>query len=193
MEFILASNSPRRKQLLEKYHIKFTVVPSLYEEKVLSDDPILTTMSLAEGKAREVFERTGKNAVVLGADTVVYFNNKIIGKPRSENEAVKTLKTLSGNTHSVVTGYAFISETGIESGYAKSRVRFNELSEKLIADYVRTGLPMDKAGAYGIQDGFPIVNKVYGSIENVIGLPAGKIIGILKKNFNSLYRDILNV
>ena len=181
MKIILASNSPRRKELLEKYNIDFTVVPSSFEEKFFSDDPFVTTVSLAIGKAQDVFDKSSKNSVVLGADTVVFFNNKIIGKPHSEQEAVKTLKLLSGNTHKVITGYAIISESGIESGHSESRVTFNRLSDSLIADYVKTGLPMDKAGAYGIQDGFPLVKKVYGSIENVIGLPARKIASILKK------------
>ena len=181
MKLILASNSPRRKELLEKNHVDFTVVPSSFEENPVSDDPVESTVFFAVQKARDVFGKTGGDVVVLGADTVVYFNGKIIGKPRSESEAESTLKALSGNTHRVITGYALVSDRGIESGYEESRVFFNTLSDALINDYVRTGLPMDKAGAYGIQDGFPLVRKVYGSIENVIGLPTRKIVRLLKK------------
>ncbi len=170
MELILASNSPRRRELLSEAGFEFTVVPSRYVEKTVSDDPYLTVKELALGKAREVFTRLDGDFLVLGADTVVYAD-RIIGKPRSEKDAAETLKFLSGRTHSVITGYALISRRGKKCGFQESFVTFNTLSDELIESYVKTGLPLDKAGSYGIQDGFGLVKDVKGSIGNVIGLP----------------------
>lgn len=176
MKLILASNSPRRKQILEENGFDFTVMVGNYSEKNASD-PVDTAVKNAEGKARDVFDRIKdkKDCVVIGADTVVCYNGAQLGKPQSEADAVQTLKTLSGNVHTVVTGYAVVSENNTVTGSAATKVVFNELSSELIEEYVKSGLPMDKAGSYGLQDGFPIVKEIKGDRYNVIGLPLYKI------------------
>ena len=140
------------------------------------------------GKAQSVFnalsEEEKKSAVVLGADTVVVLKGEILGKPKNPESAAAMLKKLSGKTHLVLTGYAVITAKGVKKGIVKSKVKFNDLSEKLITDYVATGSPLDKAGAYGIQDGFPLVKRYKGSLNNVIGLPIERLKPILIKALN---------
>lgn len=182
MKIILASNSPRRKELLEKEGFTFDIISSDYEEQAFSLDPVLTATAFAENKAKDVFNRLeNKNdVVVLGADTVVYHKGEILGKPKDEKDARAMLKSLSGNTHSVITGYYLISDKRALGGYVETLVTFNELSEKLIDDYIKSGLYKGKAGSYGIQDNFPLVKTYDGSLSNVIGLPTERITPILK-------------
>ncbi len=183
MEIILASNSPRRKELLKKQNIKFKVIPATKEEVVLNNASVYdTTEILATNKAREVFELYG--GIVLGADTVVSYNGKIYGKPKDKKDAIKTLKLLSNKTHEVITGFAIISSDFKYISHEVTKVTFNNLSDELINNYVNTGSPLDKAGSYGIQDGFDLVKEIDGSLSNVIGLPVEKIVKILKENFN---------
>lgn len=187
MKLILASNSPRRKEILRSAGFDFTVITSGYDEKGDGDAETLVK-TFALGKAKSVFDALSdsekQNSVVLGADTVVVLNGKILGKPKDETAAAEMLKSLSGKTHFVLTGYAVVSKNGTCRGVVKSKVTFNTLSEKLIAEYVATGSPFDKAGAYGIQDDFPIVKEYTGSLNNVIGLPIEKIKPILSKALN---------
>ncbi len=183
MKLILASNSPRRKQLLSSFGFDFEVVVSSFNESDEALSPQAVAKQNAMGKAKDVFNSlTNKSeAIVLGADTVVYLNSKILGKPENSQEAIKMLKSLSGKTHTVVTGYCLVSEKKVISGAEESSVVFNELDDEMIEKYVLTGLPLDKAGAYGIQDGFNIVKKCIGSINNVIGLPIEEIAPIIKE------------
>ena len=180
MKLILASNSPRRKEILKKHGFDFEIKVSDYSEKD-EKDPISTAENNAKGKAEKVFEAlTDKtDVVVLGADTIVVFEGEIIGKPKDKDDAIATLHRLSGETHKVITGYTLITSDSEIIGYDETEVIFNDLSDKLIEEYVKTGLPLDKAGSYGYQDGFPIVKKCIGDIENVIGLPFYKIKNIL--------------
>jgi septum formation protein len=171
MELILASSSPRRKQLLSEYGFNFTVVTSDYSETAVFDSPEKTVETFALGKAKDVFNNTKGNRAVLGADTIVVMDGKILGKPKDKADAIKTLRELSGKTHSVLTGYALIREGKTLIGHVKTDVTFNTLSSELISEYVDTGLPLDKAGSYGIQDGFNLVEKFDGSFYNVVGLP----------------------
>ena len=180
MKLILASNSPRRKDILTEFGYAFNVKISDFKENNVQGDPVLVAMRFAKGKAESVFSAEkrlgdGTNKVIIGADTVVYFDGKILGKPKNESDAHRMLKLLSGKTHSVVTGFAVISEKIRVFGYDMSEVVFNKLSEKTISDYVATGKPLDKAGSYGVQDGFDLVRTVNGSVYNVIGLPIEKI------------------
>lgn len=181
MKIILASNSPRRREILKAAGYDFEVKVSEFSEKDIKGNPKETATLNAKGKAKDVFskisaENGGKSeAVVIGADTVVYIQGEILGKPKTQEEAAAMLKRLSGNTHEVVTGYAIISDKEEITGASVSEVTFNDLSEELINKYVSTGLPMDKAGAYGIQDGFPIVKNYTGEFENVMGLPIAEI------------------
>lgn len=180
MELILASNSPRRKELLKELGYFFKVIPSNVEEIASLENGVYSYVEqLATLKASDVFDKY-KN-VVLGADTIVYFNGKIMGKPTSYDDAIDMLTKLSNNVHEVITGFAVITENKKIIGHAVSKVTFNDLSEKDIKYYVDAFKPFDKAGAYGIQDGYSLVKKIEGSYTNVVGLPTEKINEILKE------------
>ena len=182
MKLILASNSPRRKDLLNKAGLTFDIIVSPYQEKPVSNDPVITAETFALGKAQAVFQNLcDKNALVVGADTVVFLNGKILGKPENEEQAIKMLKSLSGKTHTVVTGYALVSDNGVICDSEKTQVTFNHLSNKIIDEYIKSGLWCGKAGAYGIQDPFPLVKEYNGSLSNVIGLPVETIIPLIEK------------
>ena len=178
-ELILASNSPRRKEILSKAGYVFGVKVSRFSE-IGYGDPIKTAEQNALGKAEDVFSYEGEK-VVLGADTVVFAGGKILGKPADGKAAKDMLEFLSGKTHLVITGYAVIYPGGKVCGHDVSEVTFNVLSEEVINAYVASGSPLDKAGAYGIQDPFPIVAAYSGSINNIIGLPIEKIAPLLDK------------
>lgn len=172
MRLILASASPRRRELLKKVYPAFEVLPARGGENA---DPSLPPEEfvklLARRKAEEVAalpEAAG--AAVLGADTVVVLDGRILGKPRDEADAAKMLSALSGRTHEVFTGVALVAGGVLRAGCARTEVTFLPLSEAFIRDYVASGSPMDKAGAYGIQDG-GLVEKISGSYSNVVGLP----------------------
>ncbi len=183
MNIILASNSPRRKQLLKTILSNFTVIPSDYEEdKSLDLPPEKYAELLAYNKAKSVFDKCGN--IVIGADTIVVLGTKILGKPQNEEDAVKMLKSLSGKTHEVITGYAVISKDKTVKGFETTLVTFNVLSDELIKNYVKTGSPLDKAGAYGIQDGVLLVKQIQGDYNNVVGLPIDAINKILTNDFN---------
>ncbi len=180
MELILASNSPRRRQILTENGFNFTVVPSNVDEpKNVDMAPDRYAEFLAELKATDVYSKNGN--VVLGADTIVYLDGIILGKPKDKQNAVDTLKLLSGKTHIVCTGFAIISKDKKIIANEKTFVTFNSLTDEIINDYVNSGLCMDKAGSYGIQDGYPLVKEIKGDYQNVVGLPISKIKGILKE------------
>ena len=170
MQIILASASPRRRQLLKKIVEDFTVEPAVGEEVCKEGlTPAQTACRLAENKCDEVFARHG-DCLVVASDTIVVFNGKILGKPKDKADAVKTLTELSGNVHSVITAVCVRSAKGKRVDYDESEVTFNRLSPEFILSYVEGGSPMDKAGSYGIQDG-GIVASYQGSYENIVGLP----------------------
>ncbi len=173
MKLILASNSPRRKELLTEYGFDFEVVKSNFNETVSNLSPKETVCEFALGKALDVFLSLSQpsDVLILGADTVVVFGDKILGKPKDFADAVSTLSILSGKTHSVLTAYAFVSKNERVVNVEKTKVSFNKLSPMLIEDYVKNKKPFDKAGSYGIQDGYPLVEKIIGSYNNVVGLP----------------------
>ncbi len=180
MELILASNSPRRKQILTDAGFNFLVIPSNVDEPENKNLPADKYAEfLAELKATDVYLKNGN--VVLGADTIVYLDGIILGKPKDKNDAIQTLKLLSGKTHVVCTGFAIISKNTKIVSNDKTYVTFNELSDELILDYVNSGLCMDKAGSYGIQDGYSLVKEIKGDYQNVVGLPINIIKGILKE------------
>lgn len=176
MRLVLASASPRRKELLREVYTPFEILPAVGEEKAEDLPPEALVKKLAFQKADEIFSRLDdKSAVVLGADTVVVYGDKILGKPKTETEAVEMLSSLSGQTHKVLTGVCFLcyDKTGKRmdfSGVGVTEVTFNPLSKQFIENYVQSGSPMDKAGAYGIQDG-GLVERIDGSYSNVVGLP----------------------
>lgn len=172
MKLILASGSPRRKNFLTEYGYEFTVVPSTFNETGEKDTPKQTVEYFAYSKAQDVFEKLKNgDVVVLGADTIVCLDGEILGKPKDKTNAVKMLKKLSGKTHHVITAYAIISKYKKIIDSVTTAVTFNNLSDDLISEYVETGSPLDKAGSYGIQDGYNLVKEYKGSLNNVIGLP----------------------
>lgn len=172
----MASASPRRKELLREAIAEFDIIPALGEEKDEGLREAALVKSLAAQKAREVAlraEATGKG--VLGADTIVSLDGETLGKPKDEADAARMLRALSGRSHEVYTGVCISVPTGNGGrkeyvAAACTKVRFYTLTEERIAAYVRTGSPMDKAGAYGIQDG-GLVESIEGSYSNVVGLP----------------------
>ena len=185
MELILASNSPRRKEILGKMGYSFSVVPSRFEESGEKECGEDTAKRLAFLKASEVFSRVNrKDVVVLGADTIVYFNDKILGKPKDREDAFRMIKKLSGKTHKVITGFAIITEDKIHNESVVSEVTFNDFSDDFINEYIDNCKPFDKAGSYGIQDGYNLVKKLRGSYNNVVGLPSEKIGEILEEIFS---------
>lgn len=185
MKLILASNSPRRKAFLTEYGFDYQVVSSAFEEKTSLKNPSEIVVDFAFGKAKEVFDRLSDNqVVVLGADTVVCLENKILGKPKTEQQAFEMLESLSNKTHQVYTGYAIVSKDKIIKDFCCTDVTFNSLTKKQIVDYIATGSPMDKAGAYGIQDGRDLVKEIKGSYNNVVGLP----IEILQKQLKEILK-----
>lgn len=178
-KLILASNSPRRRELLKEL-CEFEVIPSRFEERAENLTAEETVLKFAAGKAEEVLSRFPKR-FVLGADTVVALEGEILGKPENEEDAAAMLRRLSGKTHSVFTGVCLVGggQKFLES--VETRVTFFPLSEELISAYVKSGLPLDKAGAYGIQDGFPLVKSYEGQYSNVVGLPVQTVRELLKK------------
>ncbi len=185
MKLVLASKSPRRKEILTKNGYDFTVMQADFEEEVKGDSPALTATANALGKALAVFnELNGDNAVVLGADTVVELDGDILGKPVDDRHAMSMLLRLSGRTHTVVTGWAIIANGVNISRYTVSTVTFNDLDLDEICAYVKSGLPLDKAGSYGIQDGYGLVKHYTGSLTNIIGLPIEDIKPELDKLLN---------
>jgi septum formation protein len=173
--FVLASSSPRRKDLLGRLGIPFRIAPSAVEEKSLNgESPQDQVCRLALAKAREISGRC-PDSWVLGADTIVVIDNRILGKPRDREEAKSMLALLAGRAHEVYTGYALVAARFPEKQvvrWVRSFVRIRDLCEQEIEGYVNTGEPMDKAGAYAVQGiGSGIVESISGSYTNVVGLP----------------------
>lgn len=184
--WILASASPRRKELLAEILPEFEIIPSLADENVTEVVPPKDLVEmLATRKAFEVASRPeNEGKFVVGSDTVVAYGNEVLGKPKDEADAFRMLKMLSGKKHAVYTGVCMIvckdGKVGYETKSAKTDVYFNELSDEWIWAYIRGGSPMDKAGAYGIQDG-GLVAKIKGSYSNVVGLPVELCKKMVKK------------
>lgn len=175
-KIILASASPRRKELMALAGIDFTIQVADVDE-VIEDGamPYDVVKSLAFQKAKAVAD-SNLDCIVIGADTVVALGDKILGKPKDKKDAVDMLKNLSGKSHKVYTGVAIISGEKISNFYEETDVEFFELADAEIEKYVATGEPMDKAGAYGIQGkGCVLVKKINGDYSNVVGLPISKV------------------
>lgn len=184
-KIILASNSPRRKQIMSALGIDFEVIPSNYDEKLETDTFTYDLIEdLATQKCLDVVRRVDKNKIVIGADTVVVLHNKILGKPHSKEEAFKMLRELSGQTHSVVTSICGINTKTNRAALLSttSYVRFQKLSDEQINYYIDTFNPLDKAGSYGIQElpqGF--LDKYEGSFENIVGLSPEAVTAVLEQ------------
>lgn len=176
---ILASRSPRRKELLGKLLPDFEIIPARGEETASAGDPSALAEALAVQKAEEIFA-AHPEACVIGADTVVWLDGRRYGKPRDEADAARILRELSGREHCVATGVCVRTPRGIFSGAEESFVRFFRLTEDFIAEYVGTGIPLDKAGAYGIQCEPSPVESWRGDFDGIVGLPTEKLRGLLR-------------
>lgn len=175
----LASRSPRRRKLLKQLGLKFNSFSvDLHEEILNGEHPIQTVKRLALHKSDAAISKV-KNGIVITADTIVVLNKVVIGKPKNQKDASGILSKLSGRTHSVYTGFVVknLDNKKCVTDYEKTEVTFRKLSPKEIRDYIKTGSPMDKAGAYGIQDDFGavFVKRIDGCYYNVVGLPLAKI------------------
>ncbi|WP_227396737.1 Maf family protein [Jeotgalibacillus aurantiacus] len=172
---ILASQSPRRKELMQHLNLPFTVIPSSFDESsVLEASPKQTVETLAEEKARAVAANYPEH-IVIGCDTVVY-DQKILGKPADQNQAREMLRSLSGNTHTVYTGVSIHKGSNVKTFTEAVDVTFWPLSDQEIEDYILTSDPYDKAGAYGIQTGGSLfVKKIDGDYYAVVGLPISRL------------------
>jgi septum formation protein len=177
-KIILASGSPRRRELFSKLRVNFQYVTSEINEEFNTNVPITDeVMRIAAMKAYNV-SNIYDEAMIIGADTVVVLDGKVFGKPKNREDAINTLKELSGKTHEVITGVAVINkkEKICERFYDITKVTFKKLSDELIEWYIDKEEPYDKAGSYAIQDtGAILVSKIEGDFNNVVGLPISKI------------------
>ncbi|MCI9061621.1 MULTISPECIES: Maf family protein [Romboutsia] len=187
MNIILASASPRRKEILENASVKFEVMASCIEELTLDgESPCQMVMRLAFEKGMDIASRQ-KSDLIISADTIVVIDNTVLGKPENEIEARKMITSLSGRTHQVITGISLINLDNNKKiiDYVISNVKFKNLSEEDINDYIRTKESLDKAGAYGIQGyGALLVDEIQGDYFNIVGLPISRLSDLLKKHFN---------
>lgn len=204
-QIILASGSPRRKELLEQLGLCFEVCPAVGGEHTQQTHPKRVVMELASGKAREVAgriraygdahkrETSPQDILVIGADTVVSVCGQILGKPKDEEDAFRMLSLLSGKTHEVYTGVALVFlETSGRAGehlfYEKTSVQMSRMDDTEIRNYIATGEPMDKAGAYGIQGKCAVyIDGIEGDYNNVVGLPVAALYRELKKIGTNLF------
>lgn len=204
-QIILASASPRRKELLEQIGICFDICPAKGEEIITKNIPHEVVEELAGQKAREVASMikeyqvsheelvTPQDIMVIGADTIVAYENQILGKPKDEEDAFRMLSMLAGNIHSVYTGVSIVllgasGRAGELTFYEKTNVTMRQMEEMEILRYIATGDPMDKAGGYGIQGKCAIyIDKIDGDYNNVVGLPVAAIYRELKKLGIDLY------
>lgn len=188
MKIILASKSPRRKELLDLINVKYEVMVSEADETV---EPGLTVQEQAKKlsykKAKVVFEKTTGNRVVIGSDTMVIKNNKLYGKPKNEEEAIQMIEELKNGKHQVITGLTVLIEKDKiykeEQDYDITEVEIKDMNQQEIVDWVRSGNALDKAGAYAIQGEFAkFIEKINGNYTTVVGLPIHKVYDILKNN-----------
>lgn len=196
MRIILASASPRRRELLEQIGLSFEVMTSHVEEKISSSEPDRVVEELSRGKAKAVAEEPVRDReadaegalLVIGADTVVAVDGAILGKPADAEDAFRMLERLQGREHEVYTGVTLLyraagaSEWTVRSFHERTCVHFYPMTEAEISEYVDTGDPLDKAGAYGIQ-GFcaRYVRGIEGDYNNVVGLPVGRLYQEIKE------------
>lgn len=183
MEYILASQSPRRKELMKFISSSFIVDVSNVDESVpnfLSPKEAVKEISYRKGY---VVSLRHKEDIVISADTIVVLDNMIIGKPKDEKDAKRILRLLSNKMHHVYTSYHIFYKEQVIENTVDTIVYFNDINDELIDRYILTKSPLDKAGAYGYQDNdkYPLVKKITGSINNVIGFPVEEIIESLKK------------
>lgn len=194
-KFILASSSPRRIEILNNLKLEFDVIPSNYDEKMENNFPAEETACfLARNKAIDVYNSLESKKLVVAADTIVYCEGMILGKPKNHDDAYKMLKLLSGKKHKVITGMCIINKS-LDSIYEKAEetiVEFKKLGEDEIINYINTNEPFDKAGAYGIQGlGGLFVKRIEGCYFNVMGFPVHRFYIMMRDiGVNLLLKDV---
>ena len=175
----LASKSPRRRKLLKQLNIDFRSLDFEFEESVSDGEHPVTMVKRLALEKLNIAKKKISNGIIITADTIVVFNHEILGKPKNKKDAGIMLNLLSNNTHIVYTGFAVFNskKNKTVAGYEKTFVKFRKLDRKEIQNYISAGSPMDKAGAYGIQDDFGavFVEKITGCYYNVVGLPLTKL------------------
>ena len=181
-KIILASQSPRRKQLLSLLNIQFEAIPADIEECIdLNNDLVKEIEKLSYQKANHIF-KDHNDALVIGSDTIVKVNNEVLGKPRDVDDAKRMLRLLENNTHEVVTGVTIMNGEKIDTFSEIAKVTFYPMSDEEIDEYIKTNEPMDKAGAYAIQGiGAKFIKKIDGDFYTIMGLPIGELYHHLKK------------
>lgn len=187
MNIILASASPRRKEILENTKLKFDIIKSDIDEIILEKEaPIQAVMRLAFEKSMDIASKN-EDDLIIAADTVVVLDENILGKPKDKEESYNMIRSLSGRNHEVITGISLVN-LGLNKkiiDYVVSTVKFKELSDEDIKDYIHTNESLDKAGAYGIQGyGAMLVEKIQGDYFNIVGLPISKLSDLLKEHFS---------
>lgn len=184
---ILASKSPRRLELFSKYGIKAKVVPANADENIPEEicEPCEKVKYLANKKAMSVKENFKNGEIVVAADTLVFFGDKIFGKPKSPEEVFEMMTALSGNVHSVISGICVTDGNKTVCEAVETKVHFRTISEEEISLYAKTDEPYDKAGGYGIQSlAGAFVSSIEGDYYNVVGLPVARLLEILKEEFS---------
>lgn len=182
MKIVLASSSPRRIELLRNLNLQFDVVPSNFEENINLSNPVELVKNFAYNKALDVESRVQKDSLIIAADTIVYKDGEVLGKPKDEIDAYRMLKLLSGQKHEVYTGLSLIYNGKVINDYECTYVYFKNLSDEEIKYYINTKEPFDKAGAYAIQGyGSIFVEKIEGCYFNVVGLPISKLYDNIKR------------
>lgn len=190
MRVILASKSPRRKELLEQIGLSFEVLVSDSDENLDIDIPEEFVKELSRIKSKAVMDLMDgidENTLIIGADTIVVYDGKILGKPKDEEDAFCMLKMLSDNEHEVITGVTLLSKKNgkidMDTFFEKTKVFTYKMSDSEIKEYIATKEPMDKAGSYGIQGiGGKFIKKIDGDYNNVVGLPVSRIYQKIKEN-----------
>ena len=187
MNLILASASPRRRELLSLFHIPFVIRVADIDEAMDSSKPAAEEVARVSGLKAAAVERA-EDDIVIAADTIVVCAGKVLGKPHSEAEAREMLRLLSGRDHQVMTGCTVLRGNNAVTFTEITDLHFKDLSEKEIEDYVASGEPMDKAGAYGIQGGAAIFcDRIQGDYYNVVGLPVCRLGQVLKEQAPELF------
>lgn len=189
MRYILASASPRRKEILENLGLLFEVITSDADETCTLSDPALLTQELSRRKGEAVREALlskgalGDDALIIASDTVVCCDGEILGKPRDKADAERMIRMLSGKAHTVTSGVALLCGGEVYTDSATTKVFFDELDEAFISEYIASDEPYDKAGAYAIQGkAAPVISGIEGCYFNVVGLPVNCLARLAKKN-----------
>ncbi len=189
MRLVLASSSPRRRAILSNLRLRFDVRASKSELDWLGEEPSEFSVKSALHKARDVRSEVElADAIIIGADTIVVVDGKVIGKPKDKNDALDMLLMLSGRTHSVITGLALLSADREETAFVETKVHFRKASKRALKRYVASCEPLDKAGGYAIQGlAAPLIDHIDGDYYNVVGLPVAKLFEMLEDFGFELY------